>query len=151
MSGMTIIQGTIAQELQAYGSAMWFTTAYLIPMSSLAPLAGRLATIFAPRSLVLPISLFVALGALVTSRARSFAVFILGRVLTGVGGAGVLTLSLILVLDLSDKKSRGLFIGLVNAGFTVGVSIGAVVYGALLPAIGWVSTQMAASSMPCHT
>lgn len=47
------------------------------------------------------------------------------------------TLSLILVLQLTSRKRRGLFIGLVNAGFTVGMSTGAVVFGALLPAIGW--------------
>lgn len=143
MSGMTIIQGTIAAELEAYDAAMWFTTAYLIAASSLAPLAGRLTTIFSPRALALPIALFVAAGSLVSSRARSTAAFITGRVLTGVGAAGVMTLALVLVLELTSKTSRGLFIGLVNAGFTVGVSGGAVLYGAALPLIGWVSVCLA--------
>lgn len=49
MSGMTLIQGTIAAELRTYdNNAMWFSSAYLIAMSSLAPIAGRLATIFPP-------------------------------------------------------------------------------------------------------
>ncbi len=52
-----------------------------------------------------------------------------------------MTVSFILVLELSGKKRRGLFIGLVNTGFTTGVSIGAVVAGALLPVTGWVSYQ----------
>ena len=49
-----------------------------------------------------------------------------------------MTISFILVLELSSKKRRGLFIGLVNTGFTLGVSFGAVVAGALLPVTGWV-------------
>jgi MFS family permease len=48
-----------------------------------------------------------------------------------------MTISFILVLELSGKKRRGLFLGLVNAGFTTGVALGAVVAGALLPVTGW--------------
>ena len=49
-----------------------------------------------------------------------------------------MTVSLILVLELSTKKRRGLHIGLVNSVFTMGVSFGAVIAGALLPITGWV-------------
>jgi len=45
----------------------------------------------------------------------------------------------VLVLELANGKRRGLFIGLVNSGFTFGVSMGAVIAGALLPVTGWVS------------
>ncbi|KAK2044994.1 major facilitator superfamily transporter [Colletotrichum somersetense] len=136
-SGMTMTQSVVAEELEAYAGAMWFTSSYLITMASLAPLVGRLATIFSPRGLVLPLGCFFAAGGLVTSQASSFWVFIAGRVLTGTGGAGIMTLSIILVLELVDKKRRGVFVGLVNTGFTIGLSFGAVVYGALLPVIGW--------------
>ncbi|GKT90815.1 major facilitator superfamily transporter [Colletotrichum tofieldiae] len=136
-SGMTMTQSVVAEDLEAYADAMWFTSSYLISMASLAPLFGRLATIFSPRSLVLPLGGFFALGGVVTSQAPSFWVFIAGRILTGMGGAGIMTLSVILVLELVGKKRRGVFVGLVNAGFTIGLSFGAVVYGALLPVIGW--------------
>lgn len=137
MSGMTMAQSTIAAELDAYEEAMWFTSAYLIALSSLAPLAGRLATLFPPRALVLGASTFFAAGGLVTAAAGSLPVFLLGRVVTGVGGAGVMVLALVLVLELTSKRRRGLFVGLVNAGFTTGVSLGAVVAGLLVPTAGW--------------
>ncbi|KAJ9137432.1 MFS general substrate transporter [Coniochaeta hoffmannii] len=136
-SGMTMTQSTIAADLNAYEGAMWFTSAYLIAVASMAPLVGRLAMIFSPGLMTLASSLFFVVGALVSSQAMSFAVFILGRVLVGIGGAGVMTLSMILVLQLTSKRRRGLFIGLVNAGFTIGLSTGAVVFGALLPTLGW--------------
>ncbi|KAK1731097.1 major facilitator superfamily transporter [Colletotrichum acutatum] len=136
-SGMTMTQSVVAEDLNAYSHAMWFTSSYLISMASLAPLFGRLATIFSPRILVLWLGGFFGLGGVVTSQAPSFWVFIAGRILTGMGGAGIMTLSVILVLELVGKKSRGVFVGLVNAGFTIGLSFGAVVYGALLPVIGW--------------
>lgn len=139
MSGLTMLQGQIAEDLDAYEKAMWFTTAFFIPTSSLAPIAGRMASIFSPRSLIMPVCVLVATGSLISAFAESFEVFVLGRVVTGAGGAGVLSLSIILVLDLTSKRNRGLFIGLVNSGFTIGISVGAVVFGALLPVIGWVS------------
>lgn len=134
-------QSTIAADLDAYEGAMWFTSAYLIAVASMAPLVGRLAMIFSPGVMTLASSLFFVVGALVSSQATTFAVFIVGRVLVGIGGAGVMTLSMILVLQLTSKRRRGLFIGLVNAGFTIGLSTGAVVFGALLPTLGWVSNR----------
>jgi MFS family permease len=138
MSGMTMTQSIIAEDLGAYENAMWFTTSYLITAASLAPVVGRLSTIFTPGIMILVSSFIFSAGAIVTSQACTFLVFILGRVLIGIGGAGIMTLSLILVLQLTSKRRRGLFIGLVNAGFTIGLSTGAVVFGALLTAIGWV-------------
>ncbi|ORY65088.1 major facilitator superfamily domain-containing protein [Pseudomassariella vexata] len=137
MSGMTMAQSAIAEDLDAYEYAMWFTSAYLIALSSLAPLTGRLATIFSPRSMVLVASVFFALGGVITAGAYSFSVFILGRVVTGMGGAGLMVLAFILVLELTSKKQRGLFVGMVNAGFTMGISLGAVVFGILIPVTGW--------------
>lgn len=137
MSGMTMVQGHIAEDLDAYDGAMWFTSAYLIVMASTSPLAGRLATVFSLGSMVLCAAFLFAAGAIVTSRANSFAVLILGRTITGMGGGCIMTLSLILVLQLTSRRRRGLFVGMVNAGFTIGVSTGAIVFGALLPVLGW--------------
>ncbi|KAK8069480.1 Major facilitator superfamily transporter [Apiospora phragmitis] len=137
MSGMTMAQSTIAADLDAYDDAMWFTSAYLIALSSLAPLTGRLASIFSPRLMVLVASLFFAAGGLVTALAGSFGVFILGRVLSGMGGSAIMVLAFILVLELTSRRRRGLFVGMVNAGFTTGISLGAVVFGVMIPTAGW--------------
>ncbi|GAB1315132.1 hypothetical protein MFIFM68171_05342 [Madurella fahalii] len=137
MSGISTTQSTIAADLDAYESAMWFTSAYMISVSSVAPLAGRLAMIFSPATMVLLSSTCFSVGAVITAVAPTFAVFILGRVLLGIGSGGIMTLCMILVISLTSKKRRGLWIGLTNAGFTIGVSAGAVVFGALLPVLGW--------------
>ncbi|KAH8893259.1 MFS general substrate transporter [Thozetella sp. PMI_491] len=146
-SGMTMTQSIIAEELNAYENAMWFTSAYLITAASVAPLVGRLAMIFSPSIITLAMSVFFSIGALVTSQAWSFSTFILGRVLFGVGGGGILTLSQVLIIQLTSKKRRGLFIGLGNAGFTVGLSTGAVVFGALVERIGWRALFLAQSPL----
>ncbi|KAI9744006.1 MAG: hypothetical protein M1818_002740 [Claussenomyces sp. TS43310] len=100
-------------------------------------LQGRISQLFSPRICISISAVLFGIGSFVTSRAQSFQVFITGRAIAGVGAAGVMTISIILVLELTGKKRRGLFIGLVNAGYTSGVALGAVVAGALLPVTGW--------------
>ena len=108
----------------------------------MSPLAGLLSQIFSPRNCLLVFALVFALGAFITSRANSLAVFLAGRAITGAGAAGILTLAIILVIELTTKRRRGLFIGLVNAGFTTGVSLGAVIAGALVGPLGWVRRSL---------
>ncbi|KAI0386705.1 MFS general substrate transporter [Hypomontagnella monticulosa] len=137
MSGITMAQSTIAADLDAYEEAMWFTTAFLVAMSSSTPLAGKLASIFSPRAIVLAASTLFATGCLITSQAHSFPVFIVGRLVTGLGGGGSTVLAIVLILELTTKRKRGLFVGLMNAGFTTGVSLGAVIFGGLISVTGW--------------
>jgi MFS family permease len=112
-------------------------------MASCAPLAGRLSQTFSPRSCIFAATLIFSAGTLITSCATGVAVFLLGRATAGVGGAGMATLSIILMIELTTKKRRGLFIGLINAGYTMGVSLGAVIAGALVGPLGWVRYAMA--------
>ncbi|KAG9240276.1 major facilitator superfamily domain-containing protein [Calycina marina] len=136
-SGVTIAQSRIAEDLDAFAQVTWFSSAYLISLSSFSPIAARLAQVFSPRSCMFLAAIFFSLGGLITSQAPSIELFLLGRVVSGLGAAGIMTISFILVLELSGKKRRGLFIGLVNTGFTAGVSLGALIVGALLPTMGW--------------
>ena len=91
-------------------------------------------------------SLVFTLGTVLSALAPDFAGFLAGRAITGTGGAGIVACSIILVLDLAPENRRGIFLGLVNTGFTVGVSLGAVVAGALVSSIGWVSSDLWASA-----
>lgn len=108
-------------------------------MASLSPLIGRLSQIFSLRSCILSSAVLFVAGGLLAGHPRSFTTFISGRVLSGAGGAGVMTLVLILVIELAGTKRRGLFLGVTNAGFTTGVALGAVVAGGLVGITGWVS------------
>lgn len=106
-------------------------------MSSTSPLLGKLAQIFSPRVCLFASTIILAIGGLVTSRADAFPAFIAGRIITGLGAAGIFTISIIVVLELSGPKRRGIMIGLLNSGYTIGVALGATAAGALLPRVGW--------------
>lgn len=119
MSGMTMTQSVIAEELDAYENAMWFSSSYMITAASIAPLVGRFSMIFSPGSMLLISAGCFSVGSIIASQAHTFATFIFGRVIVGIGGGGILTLSQVLVIQLTSKRRRGLFIGLTNAVCTL--------------------------------
>jgi predicted MFS family arabinose efflux permease len=82
-------------------------------------------------------TILICIGTLITGLADSFRTFLVGRALTGAGGGGILIVASIIVIQMTSPKRRGLYIALVNSGMTVGVSLGAVIAGALEPKIGW--------------
>ncbi|ERF77095.1 hypothetical protein EPUS_06313 [Endocarpon pusillum Z07020] len=136
-SMMTTIQSAIAVDLDAFQNASWFTSTYLIAGSSITPLAGRLCHLFSPRAYILVSCLIMAAGALIASLSPRLAVFLLGRAIHGVGGAAIFPVSLILIIELTNVKRRGLYIGCVNTCYTIGVACGAIITGALEPVTGW--------------
>lgn len=137
ISLMTVVQSAIASDLDAFEEASWFTSAYLIAMSSAAPINGKLAQILSPRISIFISTIILSIGTLVTAFVADFKGFIVGRAVTGVGGAGIFTVAIIIVLDMATAQQRGLLIGMMNMLMTIGVSAGATVAGALLPVTGW--------------
>ena len=137
ISLLTTTQSAIASELDAFEKTTWFTSAYLIAMSALSPLNGKLALVFSPRVCIFASTVVLAIGCMVSSVANGFETFILGRCIAGVGASGIFTISIIIVLELTGSKRRGLAIGLLNSGYTFGVAVGATAAGALLPRVGW--------------
>jgi MFS family permease len=116
-------------------------------MASFAPIAGRLCLIFSLSTCMFTACIALAIGAAITAAASGFASFVLGRAISGFGAAGITTVSINMVLQLSSAKRRGLFLGLVNSGFTLGVLLGSAASGALLPRIGWVRSTALRSAV----
>jgi MFS family permease len=139
---LTTTQSAIAADLDAFENVSWLTSSYLIAMSSLAPLMGRLSQVFSARLCLFCSTLLICLGSSITSLSSKFVMFMVGRVFTGAGAAGVLVVGSIIVIQMASAKKRGLYLGLINAGMTIGVSLGAVIAGAVEPRFGWVCSLL---------
>lgn len=137
ISMITTTQTAIAEDLECFEKTSWLTSAYLIAMSALGPLNGKLSGVFSPRACIFTASMLLALGTAICAMANDFESFIAGRVVTGIGASGVFTISIIIVLELTGPKRKGLAIGLLNSGYTVGVAAGATAAGALVDVTGW--------------
>ena len=137
VSLITTIQSPIATDLEVSSEVSWFTSAYLIAITSVTPVAGRLCTIFTPRVYLAASIIIQTCGLFVTSQANSLASFLAGRAVTGMGSAAITPVAFILVTELTSQQRRGLFFGCINTGYTAGVACGAIIAGALEPLVGW--------------
>jgi predicted MFS family arabinose efflux permease len=81
--------------------------------------------------------LILAVGQLVTGTAKDLQAYLIGRVIMGVGTAGNFPVALIVIIDLTSVKRRGLFMGLLNTAFTTGIAFGGVLAAALEHRLNW--------------
>ncbi|KAF2758615.1 MFS general substrate transporter [Pseudovirgaria hyperparasitica] len=137
MSMITTIQSAIATDLDAFEEAEWFTTAYMVTMSVISPLMGRLSQTFSPRICMVAASVLMGVGSIITGASSTARVFLFGRAITGLGAGGTMTGATIIIIHLAPVATRGVWLGAAASVMTVGLSLGAVIAGGLEPYVGW--------------
>jgi MFS family permease len=108
---------------------------FLLGYVAMLPLIGRIADLRG-RLPVLVVSLVVfGFGSLVTAAAYDLPSLVTGRFLQGVGGGGLVPVTLALVADIYPVERRGVPLGIVGAVQELGSVIGPL-YGAAVLAVG---------------
>ena len=100
------------------------------------PLLGRLSDLCGRRPVLLGCLAVFATGSLVTATAHSLGVVVAGRTLQGLGGGGLVPVTLALVADTWPPGRRGLPLGVVGAVQELGSVVGPL-YGAAVVALSW--------------
>jgi MFS family permease len=82
----------IGSEFDAANSASWLTTAYLVTAAAFQPLYGRVSDIFGRRACFFVSTAVFAAGCVGCGLAGDIVLLNWMRALTGVGGAGLMTM-----------------------------------------------------------
>lgn len=96
------------------------------------PLSGSLTDIFGRRSGLVWANIFFGVGTLICGFAKEEWVIILGRVIAGIGGGCLNTVSVFVASDLIPLRRRGVWQGFGNVSFSLGSGLGGL-FG------GWIS------------
>ncbi|KAL1968141.1 hypothetical protein VTN77DRAFT_2272 [Rasamsonia byssochlamydoides] len=127
----------ISSEFSALQDANWLSTAYNLGVCAVQPMYGKLSDIYG-RKLVLLVAYFLfAAGCILCGIGRQMWHVILGRTVTGVGGAGMVAMASIIITDLVPKREVATWRAYVNISMTLGRSLGGPVGGYLTDSIGW--------------
>lgn len=127
----------IAADLHGQDQASWVFSAYLIASTVAIPLYGKLADRFGPRPLLLVAgSLFVA-GSLTCAASPTMTLLVAARGLQGLGGGGLMTLTLLAVAELFPPEERARRQGLLGAAYGVATMLGPLVGGLLVQQLSW--------------
>ncbi|KAK4127389.1 MFS general substrate transporter [Parathielavia appendiculata] len=134
---MATLSAPIASEFRSLSLLSWLATAYLIATATFQPLSGRLTDIFGRGPGLVFSNAMFALGNLVCGLARDEAGMILGRVVAGVGGGGLMSISTFLASDLVPLKRRGVVQGVGNIAYGSGAMLGGVLGGFINDTSSW--------------
>ncbi|MDJ0367477.1 MDR family MFS transporter [Hymenobacter sp. H14-R3] len=145
----------IVADLHGLARFSWVATAYLVASTALVPIYGKLADMYARRTIeVVAISVFLV-GSMLCGLAGQFgplpllgdgmSQLIIFRAVQGLGGAGLFALAFIVIADLFAPAERGKYQGFVGAVFGLSSVLGPVLGGfltdhgtGLLPGVaGW--------------
>jgi len=127
----------IAADLGNVELIAWIVVAYLIATATAAPVYGRLGDAFGRRRLLI-VSLVVAMtGSTLCALAVSTEMLIAARVLQGLGGGGLISLSQALIGQSVPPRERAQYQGYIAAVAVIASTVGPVIGGLLTEFFGW--------------
>ena len=98
---------------------------------------GSLADRYGRRRPLIACVLYFSIITALTPFAPSYAVFVVLRALYGIGMGGYWGIGASLVMESSPKRWRGLFSGIMQAGYSGGYLLAAVALRTIEPRFGW--------------
>jgi len=121
----------IADSLGGLRDTSWIAVGYLLASATIVPLYGRLGDAHGRRNVLLGALGVFTLGSVACGLAQSLPQLVAARVLQGLGGGGLMTLSQALIGELVPPRERIRFQGYFALVFTT-ASIGGPVVGGLV-------------------
>ncbi|KAJ5660714.1 uncharacterized protein N7484_000086 [Penicillium longicatenatum] len=129
--------GRISSEFDRLRDASWLSTGYTLGLCAAQPMYGKLSDIYGRKPLLLISYFLFALGCIISGVGSQMWIVILGRAISGMGGAGTMTISSVIITDIVPKREIATWRAYVNISMTLGRSIGGPVGGWLSDTIGW--------------
>ncbi|NGO19725.1 MDR family MFS transporter [Klebsiella pneumoniae] len=117
---------TIVGELGGLDKLSWVVTAYILSSTIAVPLYGKFGDLFG-RKIVLQVAIGLFLvGSALCGLAQNMTQLVLMRGLQGLGGGGLMVISMAAVADVIPPANRGRYQGLFGGVFGLATVIGAV-------------------------
>ncbi|MDB5820978.1 MAG: Drug resistance transporter, EmrB/QacA subfamily, partial [Rhizobacter sp.] len=121
----------IGRQFGALEETSWLAVSYLLASVVMVPMYGQLGDQYGRRKLLRLAIMAFALGSLGCGMAPSFGFLIAARVLQGLGGGGLMTLSQALIGEVLPPRERARYQGYFAIVFTL-ASVGGPVIGGLV-------------------
>ena len=138
----TIVATALPAIAESFGHVeqiSWVVIAYLVSATIAAPVYGRLGDAFGRRRLMFfALAVFMA-ASLLCAASASLLMLVFGRILQGLGGGGLMTLSQALIGEAVPPRARARFQGYLAAVAVTSSMFGPVAGGFLTQYFGWPS------------
>ncbi len=129
------MMGSVGLSIEELQRAAPIVSGFLLGYVAMLPLIGRIADLRGRTPVLVGALVVFAFGSLITAAAYDLGSLVTGRFLQGVGGGGLVPVTLALVADLYPADRRGVPLGVVGAVQELGSVLGPL-YGAVVLAFG---------------
>ena len=124
-------------DLGGFDGLSWIVGGYLLASTIVVPFAGKLADLYGTNRLFQISIVLFAIGSVIAGRASSVEMLVAARVLQGLGGGAILTLSFTLVALLVVPRERGRYQGYIASLFTAANVAGPLIGGFFVDHLSW--------------
>ncbi|WP_267244312.1 MDR family MFS transporter [Streptomyces sp. PR69] len=128
---------TIVSELGGMNHLSWVVTAYLLASTAATPLWGKLGDQYGRKKLFQAAIVIFLVGSALCGVAQNMPQLIAYRGLQGLGGGGLLVLSMAIVGDIVSPRERGRYQGLFGAVFGATSVLGPLLGGFFTEHLSW--------------
>ncbi|KAF4986052.1 hypothetical protein FGRMN_11009 [Fusarium graminum] len=127
----------IASEFGKLQDSSWLFISFMLASAASQTTYGKLSDIFGRKSVLISSYGLFALGCALVGAGQSMWQVILGRVISGSGGAGMTAMASVIITDLAPLREVASWQSYMNVIATIGRSIGGPLGGFLADTIGW--------------
>ncbi|MEU1314465.1 MDR family MFS transporter [Streptomyces tibetensis] len=128
---------TIVSDLGGLDHLSWVVTAYLLAATAATPLWGKLGDQYGRKRLFQTAIVIFLIGSALCGAAQDMGQLIAFRALQGLGGGGLIVLSMAIVGDLVPPRERGRYQGLFGAVFGATSVLGPLLGGLFTQHLSW--------------
>jgi EmrB/QacA subfamily drug resistance transporter len=128
---------TIVSDLGGLNHLSWVVTAYLLASTAATPLWGKLGDQYGRKKLFQTAIVIFLIGSALCGMAQNMPQLIAFRALQGLGGGGLIVLSMAIVGDIVSPRERGKYQGLFGAVFGASSVLGPLLGGLFTEHLSW--------------
>lgn len=134
---VTTIIPVVTDRFNSLNDVGWYGTAFLLASASSQLFYGKLY-LFYPAKIVFSTVVFTfAIGSLICAVAPNSSSFIVGRAISGLGSAGILAGTNIIISRCVPVRMRPIYSSIIGSIECVAISIGPLLGGAIAETLGW--------------
>ncbi|KIL93774.1 hypothetical protein FAVG1_02335 [Fusarium avenaceum] len=127
---------TISAEFDSFGDIAWYESAFLLPLCVFQLSFGLVFKYYSTKWVIFALAFIFEIGSIVCASAPTSNALIVGRAITGIGGAGIGSGAFIYVTLLFPLEERPKYLGALGAAFGLSSILGPIL-GGYLTSVTW--------------